>query len=218
MPTADLADDSVDKAEEEANEPPRRERLPTGFYLVGGLAAAFIAISVALLLLLVNERNDAERLRTEQTNQAAVQSTAAQLVEALVNFRPDSGDARREVVHKLGNGPILSQYDAAVSAFAQAAAAVGITSVESSITETYTGQIAGDEAQVVVVFDVTVKGTQPRNIPNQYMRVHLARIGGVWKVDNVQSVNLALAALAGAGTPDASAPTTTAPPDTSTGG
>jgi hypothetical protein len=136
----------------------------------------------------------------------------------MVNFRPDSGDARREVVHNLGNGPILSQYDAAVTAFAQAAAAVGITSVESSITETYTGQIAGDEAQVVVVFDVSVKGTQPRSIPNQYMRVHLARIGGAWKVDNVQSVNLALAALAGAGTPDTSVPPTTAPPDTSTGG
>lgn len=220
MPTDDIADLKTDEDEDQEHDeqppsatPPART-LPTAFYVLGGVAALFIAVSVALLVLLVNERNDSGRREAEDT----VRSTSAQLVEALVNFRPDGGDARREVVHKLGNGPILSQYDAAVTAFAEAASAVGIESVESTITETYVGQVEGDEAQVVVVFDVNVQGSQPRTIPNQYMRVHLARIGSTWKVDNVQSVNLALAALAGAGTGTTTVPPTTAPPATSTGG
>jgi hypothetical protein len=51
-----------------------------------------------------------------------------------------------------------------------------------------------------VVVDLVLVAETPRVVPNQYLRVHLAKLSGHWKVDNVEDLNVSLAATAsGAG-------------------
>ena len=49
-----------------------------------------------------------------------------------------------------------------------------------------------------MVVDLVLVADTPRVIPNQYLRVHLAKLSGVWKVDNVEDLNVALSTPAGA--------------------
>ena len=170
-------------------------------------AVVLLAVSLGLLLFLVHEKSRADKLGTEQDDIAAVQRTAAEVAEKIARWNPATASADHDSLAALTNGPILSQYESTIKGLDASFPALGVTSVEATVEEVYVGQIQHDEAQVIVVADLDVKGQNPHTVPNHYLRVHLSRIGGVWKVDNVQDVNVSLAAGATAG----STTTTTVP-------
>jgi hypothetical protein len=60
----------------------------------------------------------------------------------------------------------------------------------------YVGDIESDQAQVIVVIDLVIVGDVTKVVPNQYLRVHLVKLNGEWKIDNVNDVNTGLAAQA----------------------
>jgi len=161
-------------------------------------AVVLLAVSVGLLLFLVHEKSRADKLSTSQDDIAAVQRIASEVAEKIARWDPSTASADHDSLAALTNGPILSQYESTIKGLDASFPALGVTSVEATVEEVYVGEIQHDEAQVVVVADLDVKGQNPHTVPNHYLRVHLSRIGGSWKVDNVQDVNVSLAAGASA--------------------
>jgi hypothetical protein len=208
----------------EPNDVPSTDPAPparSGALVAAVLAAGVFAFAaVVLLLFLVHEKDQADKLGAEQTDVSNVQLTATQVAENIARWDKAGNAAQRETLQRLTNGPVLSQYDGAIEGLNAAMPALGATSVRATVQEVYVGPIDGDEVQVVVVVDLEVAGTNPHTVPNHYLRVHLSRIAGTWKVDDVKDVNTALAA-SGTATPTTTVPTgdaggaTTTVPDTS---
>jgi len=174
-------------------------------------AAVLLVAALALLLFLVHEKSRADKLGAESDDIAAVQRIASEVAEKIARWNPTTEQADHDALAALTNGPILSQYEGTIKGLDASLPALGVTSIEATVEEVYVGQIQHDEAQVVVVADLDVKGSNSHTVPNHYLRVHLSRIGGTWKVDNVQDVNISLAAGA-----IASTTTTTTPAETTT--
>src|SRR5439155_3994532 len=106
--------------------------------------------------------------------------------------------ADADVVHQLGTGPFIEQYDEAIPATRKLLVALKVKSERGQITPNgvYVGDIENDQAQVIIVIDLVIVGETTKVVPNQYLRVHLAKINGEWKIDNVYDVNTSLAAQA----------------------
>jgi hypothetical protein len=172
----------------------------------------FLAVAVGLLVLLVRERTDTQRLRDEQTAAATVKTTAAQVTEALARWDAGTNQEQRTTLDRLANGVIVTQYDGAKAGLDKALPVFGIQSVQARVKEVYLGEVSNGEAQVVVIFDLVVAGKNPAVIPNRYFRVHLSQIDGTWKVDNAEDVNASLAALGSSGGTTGSTTSTTTPP------
>ncbi len=192
----------------------QRSGLPVAVVAIVAAVVLLVA-SITLLLFLVHEKSRADKLGAESDDIAAVQRIAAEVAEKIARWSPATKQADHDALAALTNGPILNQYEQTIKGLDEALPKLGVTSIEATVEEVYVGQIQHDEAQVVVVADVDVKGSNPRTVPNHYLRVHLSRIGGSWKVDNVQDVNTSLAAGAipttTTTTPDTGATTTTTP-------
>jgi len=193
-----------------------RKPFAPSFVATAIAAGLFMAVAVVLLLFLVHEKNQADKLGAEQTDISSVQLTATQVAENIVRWDASGNAAQRETLVRLSNGPVLSQYDGAIKTLDATFPALGATSVRATVQEVYVGAIDGDEVQVVVVVDLEVAGKNPHTVPNHYLRVHLSRIARVWKVDDVKDVNTALAATGSAGATTSVPDTTpTTVPDTS---
>ena len=158
------------------------------------------------------------RLRSDKdstsSDRTAVATIAGRVAEAMTAIDA-TGDNKAEaaVVHELGTGPLIDQYDATIPATRNLLLAVKVKSEHGQITPNgvYVGDVEGDQAQVIVVIDLVVIGDITKVVPNQYLRMHLVKLNGQWKVDNVSDINTELAASAGAG-----ASTTTSVPTPST--
>jgi hypothetical protein len=126
-----------------------------------------------------------------------------------------------DAVHALGTGPLIEQYDQAIPATRKLLVALNVTSEHGQVQDNgvYVGEIDGNQAQVIVVLDLVVVGQATKVIDNQYLRVHLVKLDGVWKVDNVENLNVALAATGNGQTAPGTTPATPAPtPSTTPGG
>jgi len=185
--------------------------------LLAAVAAAvvFALLSVVLVVLLVRERDqnrgDGER--------AAVETTASRVAEALVTVDAGGNQSGADVVRQLGTGPLIQQFDEANAAVRATFGQLKIQSISGRVQEVYVKDIDGPQADVIVVLDLVIVSDNPRVDQNHYLRVHLAKLDGQWKVDNVQDVNLALAAgvqqSTNSGTSTSTAPpATTSPPTT----
>jgi hypothetical protein len=190
------------------------------------LIALLTAVAVVLGLLAsvmtasyIRVRADRDASRDDRT---AVATTAARAAEAMTAIDANSDNKQQaDAVHALGTGPLVEQYDEAIPATRKLLVALNVTSEHGQVTENgvYVGEIDGNQAQVIVVIDLVVVGQATKVIPNQYLRVHLVKLDGAWKVDNVENLNVALAASGGQSAPGAApgaAPSAT--PSTTPGG
>ncbi|MEY2451713.1 MAG: hypothetical protein QOD92_1287 [Acidimicrobiaceae bacterium] len=213
-PTTEADDTDTDESAEVDDAPAVRETRASAsrwLVVVGALAVVFALIASVMTASYIRLRSDKDDSNADRT---AVATIAARVAEAMTAIDA-AGDnkAEADVVHQLGTGPLIDQYDATIPATRQLLLAVKVKSEHGQITPNgvYVGDIEGDQAQVIVVIDLVVIGEITKVVPNQYLRMHLVRLNGDWKVDNVSDINVELAASAGAG-----ASTTTSVPAPST--
>ena len=149
------------------------------------------SVLTASYVRLRSDRDSADRDRTK------VATTATQVVEAMFVVDANSDNkAQSEVVHALGTGPLIEQYDTVIPKTRDLLKTLGVASEHGQVTNdgVYIGDVTGGQAQVVVVIDLVVVGQVTKVVPSQYLQVHLVKLDGVWKVDNIENVNVALAA------------------------
>jgi hypothetical protein len=213
-PTTEAEETADDAAEENAQAPAdyvtpdRPAPAARWFLVVGALAILFGLIASVMTASYIRLRADKDETGADRT---AVATVAAQLAEALTAI--DAGGdnkAESDVVHRLGTGPLIEQYDATIPATRKLLQAVKVTSERGQITSggVYVGDVDSDQAQVIVVIDLVVVGEITKVVPNQYLRMHLVKLNGEWKVDNVNDVNAGLAASASGSAPGLSTPAT----------
>ena len=179
--------------------------------VVGGLAIVFGLIASVMTASYIRLRADKDKSSEDRT---AVATVAARAAEAMTAIDADGDNkAEADVVHQLGTGPFIEQYDQAIPATRKLLVALKVKSERGQITPSgvYVGDIESDQAQVIVVIDLVIVGDITKVVPNQYLRVHLVKLNGEWKIDNVNDVNTGLAAQA-----SGSASTTSTPSAPST--
>jgi hypothetical protein len=215
-PTTEAEETADDAAEEDTPEltdyvaPDRRAPVARWLTVVGGLAIVFGLIASVMTASYIRLRADKDKSGDDRT---AVATVAAQLAEAMTAIDAEGDNsAESAVVHRLGTGPLIEQYDATIPATRKLLLAVKVKSERGQITPggVYVGDVESDQAQVIVVIDLVVVGEVTKVVPNQYLRMHLAKINGEWKVDNVNDVNAGLAASATPGASTTSTPTPSA--------
>jgi len=172
-----------------------------------GLAALFGLVASVMTASYIRLRSDKDTTGEDRT---AVATVAAQLVEAMTAIDA-AGDnqAEADVVHRLGTGPLIEQYDIAIPRTRDLLVAVNVQSERGQITPggVYVGDVDADQAQVIVVIDLVVVGETTKVIPNMYLRLHLVKLNGEWKVDNLNPINPGPSASAGGEFPTTSVPT-----------
>jgi hypothetical protein len=213
VPPTTEADETAADAAVDEHTPPRKPDASittvSTILLAIGFAVATIAF-VVMLAAFIRLRHDKDSTNDDRT---AVATVAAQVAEAMTAIDA-TGDNKTEadVVHRLGTGPLIEQYDATIPATRKLLVAVKVQSERGQITPSgvYVGDVDSDQAQVIVVIDLVVVGDVTKVVPNQYLRMHLVKLNGEWKVDNVNDVNAGLAASASGSSTTTSTPPTDA--------
>jgi hypothetical protein len=165
-------------------------------YVVTGLAVAFGIVASVMTAAYVRLRNDES---TSDKDRTEVSTVAAQVAEAITSVDAQGPvESQSERIRALGTAPLIEQYEGILPSIQQTLTKVNVTSIHGQISKVYVGDIADDQAEAVVVVDLVFVGPKPRVDPDQYLRIHLARIDGQWKVDNVESVLAKIAAQTGA--------------------
>jgi hypothetical protein len=197
-PTTEAEVSATDAADELAEYAAPDRRAPGARWLlvVGGLAIVFGLLASVMTASYIRLRADKDAASKDRTAVATVAARAAEAMTAI----DANGDnqAEADVVHQLGTGPFIEQYDQAIPATRKLLVALKVKSERGQITPNgvYVGDIESDQAQVIVVIDLVIVGDITKVVPNQYLRVHLVKLNGEWKIDNVNVVNTGLAAQA----------------------
>jgi hypothetical protein len=186
--------------DEEAQEYSAPEAAPRGR---ARLLAVVTAIAVVLALVASVMTASYIRLRSDRdaadADRTRVATTATQVVEAMFAVDADSDNKQQaDVIHTLGTGPLIEQYEQVIPSTRDLLKALGVASEHSRVTDggVFVGDVDDNEARVVVVVDLVVIGKTTKIVPNQYLRIHLVKLDGSWKVDNIENVNVALAGAA----------------------
>jgi hypothetical protein len=156
--------------------------------------------AVALTVLLVGKKDDSD---TKDRTEIALRATA--VVEALATHDPSQPDTGRATIQKYANQTVLGIYDAALEGINAAFEQTGVAA-SLQVDETYVGDISRDEVDVALIGTVLVTpkdGTTRPPQPGRFFRVHLVKLDGEWKVDNVEFSQLSAAG----GSPTQQAPT-----------
>jgi hypothetical protein len=143
------------------------------------------------------------RLRADKDNsnedRTTVATTASRAAEAMTSLDAEGPNQEQaDIIRQLGTTPFIEQYEQGIESIRKLFGPLKVKSERGQVTRVYVGDIDTDQAEVIVVVDLVLVADAPRVIPNQYLRVHLAKLSGVWKVDNVADLNVALSAAAGA--------------------
>jgi hypothetical protein len=174
-----------------------------------GAAIVFALLSVGLTVLLVGKTDDSS---SKERTEVALRATA--VVEALATHDPSQPDTGRATIEKYANQTVLGIYDAALEGITTAFEQTGLAA-RLEIDETYVGDISRDEVDVALIGTVIVTpkdgSTRPPQ-PGRFFRVHLVKLDGEWKVDNVEFSQLTAAGQSGTGQPTTSSTTTSVPP------
>ena len=172
-----------------------------------GAAVVFAVLALAVTVLLVKKSDESgSKDRTE----VALRATA--VVEALATHDPSQPDTGRATIEKYANQTVLGIYDAALEGITAAFKETGLAA-RIQIDETYVGDISRDEVDVALIGTVLITpkdgSTRPPQ-PGRFFRVHLVKLDGEWKVDNVDFSQLVAAGASGTSQP-ATGSTTTSP-------
>jgi hypothetical protein len=183
----------------------RATRSSRVFVAVIVAAVGCAALAVFMTASYVRLRADKQ---TNSDDRTTVATTASRAAEAMTALDPSGNKDQAAVIHSLGTGPFVEQYDQGLDAIRKTLGPLNVSSVRGTVVNNgvYIGDIDSDQAQVIVVVDLVVVGQTTHVVPNQYLRVHLVKLNGAWKVDNVEDLNVSLAA---SGSAPGSTPTTT---------
>lgn len=153
--------------------------------LLGGVAVVMTLIAAALSLAVGSrDRPDGERLE--------VARTASALVEALLTFDHAEPDVQRDRVLALATGEFASQFEDAYDSFLRTFITESRTTSAARITDVFVGEIAGDRAEAIVVFDqILTDASGARSAVDQYVRLSLVRTPDGWRVDGLTNLNFA---------------------------
>jgi hypothetical protein len=197
------------KAAAKAGPPPnvRRSGPYRTFVAVSMAAVGFAALAVFMTASYIHVRS---ANATDTDDRTAVATTGSRVAEAMTALDPSGNADQAAVIHALGTGPFVEQYDQGLDSIRKTLGPLNVASVRGSVVANgvYVGDIDHDQAQVIVVVDLVIVGQTTHVVPNQYLRVHLVKLNGVWKVDNVEDLNVSLAA---SGSAPGSTTTTTVP-------
>ena len=190
-------------------EPPPASRVggsSTALKVAAVAALAFAVLAVALVVVLVRDRNktDTNSDRTE------ISTTAALVAEAITAMDGAGNGTLAATVDQLGTAPVVAQYKEISDAIRKVMGPLKLKSIRGTVKEVYVGNVENAESRVIVRLDLVYVGDNTRVIPDQYLDMTLAKLDGLWKVDNVQVLNVALAG----GTPSS----TTTPTSSSSSG
>jgi hypothetical protein len=168
----------------------------------------FAVIALGMTLLAVHYKSTADK-GTDSADRTTVATTAAQAAEAMTSLDASGPNGQQaDVIRQLGTQPFIEQYTQGIESIRKLFGPLKVTSERGTVTKVYVSDIDQDQAEVIVVVDLVIVADQPRVVPNQYLRVHLAKLSGQWKVDNVEDLNVSLAATANS---TGSSTTTSAP-------
>jgi hypothetical protein len=169
------------------------------------VAIGFALLAVVMTASYIKLRSDKSTDSSDRTTVATTASRAAEAMTSLDASGPNTAQA--DVIRQLGTDPFIQQYVTGIESIRKLFGPLKVSSERGTVTKVYVSEIDKDQAEVIVVVDLVLVAETPKVVPNQYLRVHLAKLSGQWKVDNVEDLNVSLAATAsGAGS------TTTAPP------
>jgi hypothetical protein len=187
---ADVVEPESDNAEVEPEAPAPRRKGGAALGIAVGAAVVFAVLAVALTVLLVGKKDDSD---TKDRTEIALRATA--VVEALATHDPSQPDTGRATIQKYANQTVLGIYDAALEGINTAFEQTGVAA-SLQVDETYVGDISRDEVDVALIGTVLVTpkdGTTRPPQPGRFFRVHLVKLDGEWKVDNVEFSQLSAA-------------------------
>jgi hypothetical protein len=208
-PTSEADQEAVDTADQEDT---AHEDRPKPDSSVSGRAVIVLGIAVVVLVVALLVMVPAYiRLRNNQGSDSSdrntVATTASRAAEAMTSLDASGPNtAQADVIRQLGTDPFIQQYVSGIESIRKLFGPLKVSSERGTVTKVYVSDIDKDQAEVIVVVDLVLVAETPRVVPNQYLRVHLAKLSGQWKVDNVEDLNVSLAATASGG-----ASTTTTP-------
>lgn len=168
-------------------------------------AAVFALLAVGMAVVAVHYKSEAGDANSD--DRTTVATTASRAAEAMTSLDADGPNQEQaDIIRQLGTTPFIEQYEQGIEAIRKLFGPLKVKSERGQVTRVYVGDIDQDQAEVIVVVDLVLVAEIPKVVPNQYLRVHLAKLSGVWKVDNVEDLNVALAASVGS-TPEPVTPT-----------
>jgi hypothetical protein len=167
------------------------------FVVAVGVAIGFALLATVMTVSYIKLRSDKSTDSSDRTTVATTASRAAEAMTSLDASGPNKEQA--DVIRQLGTDPFIEQYVQGIESIRKLFGPLKVTSERGTVTNVYVSDIEKDQAEVIVVVDLVLVAETPKVVPNQYLRVHLAKLSGQWKVDNVEDLNVSLAA-SGAGT------------------
>jgi len=150
-------------------------------------AGLFAVIAIVLVVIIVRDRpksSDAER--------TTISTTAARAAEAILSFDKNDDGTFLRTLQELGTSPIVDQYRQFTDATKQVMAATKLQSIRGRSQEVWAGEINGSQVTVIVRLDIVTVSDTTRVNPDQFVEVYLAKLDGVWKVDNIQVLNVSV--------------------------
>ena len=207
----DSADDTADDVvvETTPSASPRSSSGSRFVWAIAALAILFGLVASVMTASYVRLRNDTDGSDSDRTE---VSTLAARVAEAMTSLDANGpNQSQADVIRSIATGPFIEQYEQGIESIRKTFGPLKVQSIRGQVVEgkVFVGDVSADQAEVIVVVDLVLVAETPRVVPNQYLRVHLAKIGGAWKVDNVENLNVALAATET--TTATTQPTTTQP-------
>jgi hypothetical protein len=184
---ADEPNDADDANEVRVARTPRRV---SGFVVASIAAGVFAVLSIVLVAIVVNDHSKTDSGSGDRTE---ISTTAARVAEALTAVDPVANNSASATIQQLGTAPVLQQYNEINGAVQKLMAPLKLQSIRGKVQEVYVGTVDQSEATAIVRIDLILVGDSTKVQPGYYLDVSLAKLDGVWKVDNLQLLNVTLA-------------------------
>ena len=201
-PTTDAdvdADVDVDTVavENDAADGPRASRpASTSWFVwvIAALAIVFGLVASVMTASYLRLRNDTQGSDSDRTEVSTLAARVAEAMTSLDGNGPNQNQA--DTIRSIATGPFIEQYEQGIESIRKTFGPLKVQFIRGTVVagKVFVGEVTSDQAEVIVVVNLRIVAETERTVPNQYLRVHLAKIGGEWKVDNVENLNVALAA------------------------
>lgn len=173
------------------DEAPRRS---PALVVVAVLAIVFFASTVLLAVVAVDLEDDKEALEDARAEVAAV---AGRFVVELLGYDYRDPEGYRDRVLGLTAAPFTEQFETAVEQLEESFSVAESVST-GTVREVFVAEVSDDAtATAIVEYDRTLDGAAgPRRETNLYVRLGLIEQDGVWRINDVLNLNLAIAGAA----------------------
>ena len=185
MPATDADEEATEATTEAVAVPAHRDARLVAAVAV---AAAFAAVAVVMAVIALSERGRSDN----GTDRTEISTTAARVAEAITAVDGSGNSTLASTVEQLTTASVVEQYKEISSAISGQLGTLKLTSIRGTVKEVYVGNVDSAESRVIVRLDLVFVGDNTRVVPDQYLDMTLAKLDGVWKVDNVEVLNVKL--------------------------